>query len=872
MLNTLISRTVVFSARRPWVVIAITTLLCACSAVYISRNFAITTDVATMIQSHEPWAQRDDALARAFPTRDELTLIVVTAPASELADAAADRLAARLATEHALLRDVVQTGSGPFFERNGLLYVPVAQLTSMGARLGSARALVNALAHDPSLRGMSNLLGVSLFAPLETGQFTLGDAAPLFTQTSDVLEEVIAGKPSAFSWRGFAQNGRARGDAISIIEVHPRPNYGNLEAGGDASARIRQLVLEEDLAARFGASVRLTGPIPLSDEEFASVKQGSVTNALATIATVILILWLALRSAKLVVAVFLTLVAGLMITTAVGLVLVGALNMISVAFAVLFVGIGVDFSIQFGVRYRSMRAQHDDLCSALEATAGAIAMPLSLAAAATAASFLSFLPTDYRGLAELGEIAGVGILLVAFPGALTLFPALIALFAPAPGHSVPGFPWLAPLDRFFEHHRKAVLGVSAALVVLGLLLLPRLYFDADPLHLKDPRTESMRTLSALADAPQSGIHDVEVLADSLPDASATAGRLRTLPEVERAITLADLVPEQQDEKIAVIAQIAAGISPVLEQGRAASASDAARVTALRNAAGALANAAIDHPAAGAAEAERLGRVLGQLASGDAALRDRAERAIALPLTIALSQFAASLHPQAIGLATLPPEVKNDWVNGEGRALVEVTPRLTVAEESAPEPALRRFCAAVLAAEPRAVGGPISIFASADTIIRAFFVAAAISLAAISLLLFVALRRWADVARTLIPLLVSALVTLEICAACGIALNFANIIALPLLLGVGVAFKIYYVIAWRNGQTGFLQSGLTQAVVLSAATTATAFGSLWLSHHAGTSSMGELLALSLACTLIGAVLFQPVLMGRPPDSLAPPGGA
>jgi predicted RND superfamily exporter protein len=97
---------------------------------------------------------------------------------------------------------------------------------------------------------------------------------------------------------------------------------------------------------------------------------------------------------------------------------------------------------------------------------------------------------------------------------------------------------------------------------------------------------------------------------------------------------------------------------------------------------------------------------------------------------------------------------------------------------------------------------------------------------------------------------------------GMPLNFANIIALPLMLGVGVAFKIYFVMAWRHGQTGLLQSSLTHAVLFSAATTATAFGSLWLSHHPGTSSMGRLLALSLFCTLIGAVVFQPVLMGKP----------
>jgi len=94
------------------------------------------------------------------------------------------------------------------------------------------------------------------------------------------------------------------------------------------------------------------------------------------------------------------------------------------------------------------------------------------------------------------------------------------------------------------------------------------------------------------------------------------------------------------------------------------------------------------------------------------------------------------------------------------------------------------------------------------------------------------------------------------------LNFANIIALPLLLGVGVAFKIYYIMAWRGGATNLLQSSLTRAVIWSALTTATAFGSLWLSSHPGTSSMGKLLALSLVTTMCAAVLFQPALMGKP----------
>jgi predicted RND superfamily exporter protein len=178
--------------------------------------------------------------------------------------------------------------------------------------------------------------------------------------------------------------------------------------------------------------------------------------------------------------------------------------------------------------------------------------------------------------------------------------------------------------------------------------------------------------------------------------------------------------------------------------------------------------------------------------------------------------------------------------------------------------LRAFAGAVQKIEPDATGGPISILESGNTIVHAFIQAGGWALLSIAIILWLALRRVGDVLLTLVPLLLAGVVTLEICVLIGLKMNFANIIALPLLLGVGVAFKIYYVTAWRGGQTNLLQSSLTRAIFFSAMTTATAFGSLWLSSHPGTSSMGKLLALSLVTTLAAAVLFQPALMGKPRD--------
>jgi predicted RND superfamily exporter protein len=180
-------------------------------------------------------------------------------------------------------------------------------------------------------------------------------------------------------------------------------------------------------------------------------------------------------------------------------------------------------------------------------------------------------------------------------------------------------------------------------------------------------------------------------------------------------------------------------------------------------------------------------------------------------------------------------------------------------------ALRDFVSAVISVEPDATGPAVLLYEAGDTIVRAFIEAGIFAILAISLLLWLTLRRISDVLLTLVPLLLATVVTLELCVVFDLPLNFANIIALPLLLGVGVAFKIYYIMAWRRGRTALVQSTLTRAVIFSAMTTATAFGSLWLSNHPGTSSMGKLMALALVCTMAAAVLFQPALMGPPRES-------
>jgi uncharacterized protein len=539
---------------------------------------------------------------------------------------------------------------------------------------------------------------------------------------------------------------------------------------------------------------------------------------------------------------------------------VGSLNLLSIAFAVLFVGLGVDFGIQFSVRYRSERFKNEDLALALESAARRSAVPLSLAAMATAAGFLCFLPTDYKGISELGKIAGAGML-IAFITSITALPAMLKLLHP-PGESEPvGYAFLAPVDEFLERHRVIIVVGTLLLVVAGLPLLYFMKFDFNPINLRNPKAESIATFLDLRKDPNTGANAVNVLTTSEAEAKKIEARLEKLPEVLRVMSIDSFVPEDQPAKLQLIAKAAKVVGPALNPDSVdAAPSDEENVEALKSSVDSLRRAAGDGKGPGAVASRRLADGLSKLAGSDQATRDKAQNIFVAPLRIVFDQLKNTMQAGPVTLKTLPPELLNSWKSKDGLIRVEALPK----GDPNNNDNLRRFADAVLAAEPNAIGGPVSILKSGDTIVRAFIHAGIWALLVISLLLYLTLRRISDVLMTMVPLLVAGAVTLELCVLIELPLNFANIVALPLLLGVGVAFKIYYVTAWREGRTNLLQSSLTRAIFFSALTTAAAFGSLWLSSHPGTASMGKLLVLSFVITLAAVLLFQPALMGKPRD--------
>jgi uncharacterized protein len=861
-ITAFVIRAIAFCIRYPWEVIAAAIVLAVLCSWYAVAHFSMTTDINQLISSNSPGRQRELAFEKAFP-QFETIIAVVDAPAPELVEEAARALAMRLSQQTDLYRSVEEPQGGAFFAQNGLLFETTEQLGAQMNMLSQAQRLVQVLAADPSLRGVLRALQYTLLG-VQSGKLQLDDMKRPLTLSADTLDQVNANKPATFSWQVLVQGHEAKpSDLLRFLRIQAVLDYSELEPGLKASSAIRKAAADLDLASKYQARVRLTGPVPMNDDQFATIKENAALNATVTIAVVLFILWMALRWWRIIFAVFVSLVVGLAVTAALGMVLVGALNLISVYFAVLFVGLGVDFGLQFSVRYRAERHEVDGLHEALLHAGRRAGAPLTLAALATAAGFLAFLPTAYKGLSELGLIAGFGML-IAFLTSITLLPALLSLVKPRSEPYALGYAFLAPVDDFLERHRTPIL-IGTALVILGASpLLYWLRFDFNPLNLRNPNVESVATYLQLEKDQVGGSNNIQALEPTLTQADQVAAKLRELPQVARVVTLSTFIPDQQEQKLPLIQEAAEALDPALSPPTVSKPpTDAETIASLNSTAEALNKVAAKAPGAGADAATRLAADLTGLAKADPATRQRAETAFVQPLTTTLNDLRSALKAQKVTRENLPAGLVNQWVTPDGQARLESTPSGDVNDNAT----LRTFAHDVLRVEPNATEGPISILEARRTIITAFLEAGAFALLSIAILLWITLRRLGDVMLTLIPLLVAGVVTLEICVLIDLPLNFANIIALPLLLGVGVAFKIYYIMAWREGQTKLLQSVLTRAVTFSACTTATAFGSLYFSSDPGTSSMGKLLAISLLTTMTAAALFQPILMGKPREEEA-----
>ncbi|MBW2419452.1 MAG: MMPL family transporter [Deltaproteobacteria bacterium] len=851
-------------------IVVVSLLLTAGFALYTARHLGINSDNLSLISSDLPSRQAHLKFIEHFPNLEEALFVVVDGRTPELTRSASRQLAERLRQEPELFSEVYLPGGGDFFEEKGLLYSSVEELDDFADQMARIQPFIGELEPDPSIERMADLIHQGLEERDETGADTVQWTLVL-DRVGEATVAIYEEFPLAVSWEALLLEGSSQEPSTrQTLVAHPILDYSDILLGREPIERIRSISRELGLVPERGVTVRITGNPALNTEEMIALAWDIGGAGAFCFFFVALVLYRALRCVPLVVAALVTLLVGLIWTGAFTAVAIGHLNLASITFGILFIGLGVDFGIHMGMRYAELLRRGLPQPEALRETASSVGGALFFCTLTTAVSFYVFMFTDFRGLAELGAIAGTGMFIIFFL-TLTLLPALVSswLRVDPERHLGKTLHFDPRRLRWFAARPGTVRWASLAVGLLCIALLPGLRFDPNVVEMRDPSSESVQAFKDLLGS-QSSPWFLNVLVGDQKEAAHIAEQVEALPEVDFALTLASYVPEEQQEKLEILADIAFFLEePILEKpqgGSAASPGSAdVRMTALRDLYEYLDTSGLaagdDALAAGVGQLrDRLGvfleRIVREGRSQEAL--DEFEVLLLSSLPDQLARLRRALAASEIQLSTLPPSLRRQMRTDEGIARVQVFPSadMSVLED------LEDFVVAVQGVAPGAAGVPVNLVEFGVVTVSSFRQALVSAVLLISLLLWALWRDFSDVLLVMLPLCLGAALTAATMALFGIAFGFANVIVIPLLFGIGVDSAIHLVQNSKEGRTredGLLGTSTARAVYYSALTSIVSFGSLACSGHNGMHNLGVTLTIGLVYTVVCVFVVLPALL-------------
>jgi hopanoid biosynthesis associated RND transporter like protein HpnN len=858
------------SVRRYRLVVLVAVMLTPLLGAYTQRNLGVNADMASMVSNDLPHRVLELEYERRFPILYENLVVVVDAPTPEEAAAAAQAIARRMEADPARYHHVFYP-EGEFFERNALLYADTDDVEHFVDRLATTQPYLAALTADGSLRGLTKMMIRGVEAARD-GDAPGPELARMMGRFSTAIAAYESRRPYRASWAEIIAGDADAPPRRRIIVVQPVLDLSNVLAAAAPIRHVRHLIEELRLDPN-RIHVRVTGDMALAYDELTTLQSQTVIASLASFIIVAITMGMAFRSVRLTVVALTNMVVGLVFTMSFATVAVGHLNMVSVAFAVLFIGLSDDYGIHFCMRYRELVGLGRSHSEALRETASDAGTSISICALTTATAFYAFVPTEFRGVAELGLISGTGMfinVLLCF----TLLPALVTLVAPRGqrkgGHATTALPVGALQESHLPalpvRHPRLVAGGAFLLAFAAASLVPFAYFDGNPLHVRDPQAESVQAFRDLLREGTGSLLDVSVIVDDPKQAAGLVERLRALPTVRSATVITDYVPDHQREKIAILNDAAFLMMPATTStGTAAHLTLDEQLASLRALSVAL-DELVSHGDADASLVEHaaglrndIDRLLAALSNLDAAHAIRGlEEALLGTLPAQLDLLRRVLAPEPITVDTLPAALRERLVSADGSMRIEIAPRDDLADEAA----LARFIESVRGVAPRATGGAVGVYEGKRAIVHAFQQAFALAVVAIAVLLLLLWRNVADTLLAMVPLALAAIFTTALGVLLDIPFNFADVIVLPLLFGLGVNSGIHLVERWRLGDVDIehlLDTSTARAVIYSSVNTVGSFGTLGFATHRGIASMGQLLAIGVALTVICNLLVLPALI-------------
>ncbi len=839
-------------------------------AAFTALRLGINSDNLSLIHPDLPFMVNQREFAEHFPVLDSALLVLVDARTPELARESADALREAIAARTELFEDVYVPGGSRFFEEHGLLYTDVDDLYDFADGMARMQPLIAELERDASIANFTRLVRLGLEAVREEGSD--GEEWPAILEAiGQATAAVYAEFPVAVSWEEvLLQDSTLDVPTRRVIVAHPLLDFGSLLGAGRSMSAIREEAARLGLDARRGVQVRITGNPALNHEEMVGLLWDIGAAGVFCFLLVAFLVYLALRSKRLVVGVLGTLIVGLVWTAAFAAVAVGDLNLASIAFAILFIGLGVDFGIHLGMRYADAFVRTRDPAEALREAARDVGGSIVLCTVTTAVGFYVFVPTEFLGVSELGLISGTGMLIILFL-TLTFFPALLSSWLALDPERPPtaSLRFRRPWWRVFDAHPRAVRWTAALAALGGLLLVPGAWFEPNVVNMRDPTTESVEAFYDLLD--DSGFASpwfVNAVADDFESAEALAARARELDAVESTLVLPNVVPDDQDEKLAILEDLAMLLDSPRSAPGATPPDAAEQVAALRELHAFLGAPWIESDGSRlAASMQALRRRLGELLARVEREGNEGEAMASLDEVLLsrlpgqIARLRAAIGTSEITLESLPDGLRRRMVSPEGLVRVQIFS----SEDLRGRGAIQRFSDAVGAVVPDPVGIAYNLTGLGRVTVASFQQALISAIVLIGLLLFTLWGRLADVAVVLGPLLLASVLTVSAMVLLDVPFSFFNVIVIPLLFGVGVDSGIHLVHqshleeVERAPHEDLLSTTTARAVFYSALTTTGSFGTLTFSDHIGMRSLGILLTAGMILTVICTLVVLPALL-------------
>jgi len=547
------------------------------------------------------------------------------------------------------------------------------------------------------------------------------------------------------------------------------------------------------------------------------------------------------------------------------------LNLVSVAFAILFIGLGVDFAIHFCLRYKELRVKNIEHMTALRATGGDVGASLLLCAITTSAGFFAFIPTSFKGVSELGVISGGGIL-ISLVTTLTLLPALLSISpikSPALYERAKKFSRATGLfsERFISDpntSKRLLVGFSIVLVT-SVFSLPYVSFDNDPINLRSPESDSVSAYLDLLNDSDTSPLSLSSISQDLDELKDLQARLSTLATVARVVSLDQFIPAHQTEKLDLFADLDLILGGQINKAKLNQETPEQQIYALNNFIAQINVHQQRH------DNETLKYLKQTLSDFLARLQQQNQHKKSLELQkltdsllgdllSQIHRIRAGLLSQGVQAEALPPELITRWKSDSGYYKLQILP----AQDMTDNAKAAQFVRSVTTVAPNATGAPMINLEGGSAIVQSFQQAFASAFVLIFILLLFLLRKLSDAILVLTPLLLTAPLVVAVTVLLDTSFNYANIITLPLLLGISVDNGVHMVHRARHALPGndhLLASSTGRAVVFSAATTVVSFGNLAFSPHIGTASMGLLLSIGMVCSLFCTLLLLPILIKR-----------